>query len=77
VRLVSEYLIVPLPHKTIKMAENTKADEGVKVDETVKTDDAIRTDDEAGQGTAKSLVCNECGKSFRNQDAAEFHAVKS
>ncbi len=31
---------------------------------------------ESGQ-TAKSLVCNECGKQFRNQDLAEFHAAKS
>ena len=31
---------------------------------------------ESGQ-TAKSLVCNECGKKFRSQDAAEFHATKS
>ena len=24
-----------------------------------------------------SLVCNECGKKFRNQAAAEFHASKT
>lgn len=30
---------------------------------------------EAG-GTAKSLVCNECGKKFRNADLASFHATK-
>ena len=26
---------------------------------------------------AKSLVCNECGKKFRNHAAAEFHASKT
>ncbi len=26
---------------------------------------------------AKSLVCNECGKKFRSQAAAEFHASKT
>lgn len=26
---------------------------------------------------AMSLVCNECGKKFRNQAAAEFHAGKT
>ncbi len=26
---------------------------------------------------AMSLVCNECGKKFRNQAAAEFHASKT
>lgn len=31
---------------------------------------------ETGQ-LAKSLVCNECGKKFRSQEAAEFHATKS
>lgn len=27
-------------------------------------------------GAAKSLVCNECGKKFRNADLASFHATK-
>ncbi|KAL8382958.1 hypothetical protein RB595_006633 [Gaeumannomyces hyphopodioides] len=27
--------------------------------------------------TAQSLVCNECGKKFRNSDTATFHATKS
>ncbi len=31
---------------------------------------------EAVEG-AKSLVCNECGKKFRNQDQASFHASKT
>ena len=30
----------------------------------------------AGQ-QAKSLVCNECGKRFRNHDQATFHAAKT
>ncbi|KAK1633864.1 ubiquitin-related domain-containing protein [Colletotrichum phormii] len=28
-------------------------------------------------GTAKSLVCNECGKRFRSQDTASYHASKT
>jgi len=27
--------------------------------------------------TAQSLVCNECGKKFRNHDQASFHASKT
>jgi UBX domain-containing protein 1/4 len=29
-----------------------------------------------GGAEAKSLVCNECGKRFRNQDLAAYHATK-
>jgi UBX domain-containing protein 1/4 len=29
-----------------------------------------------GEG-AKSLVCNECGKKFRNSDLASYHASKT
>ncbi|KAL2757967.1 hypothetical protein ACRALDRAFT_2040281 [Sodiomyces alcalophilus JCM 7366] len=28
-------------------------------------------------GVAKSLVCNDCGKRFRNQDLASYHATKT
>lgn len=28
-------------------------------------------------GSAKSLVCNDCGKLFKNQDLASFHASKT
>jgi UBX domain-containing protein 1/4 len=28
-------------------------------------------------GQARSLVCNECGKRFRNSDLASFHASKT
>ena len=31
----------------------------------------------ADGAVAMSLVCNECGKKFRNQGAAEFHASKT
>ena len=31
----------------------------------------------ADGAVAMSLVCNECGKKFRNQAAAEFHASKT
>ncbi|KAF5018902.1 hypothetical protein F66182_9097 [Fusarium sp. NRRL 66182] len=32
---------------------------------------------ELESGTAKSLVCNECGKRFRNHDLATYHATKT
>ncbi|KAJ2624965.1 hypothetical protein GGI26_001077 [Coemansia sp. RSA 1358] len=35
--------------------------------ETGNVDDAV----------AQSLVCNECGKQFKNEDLAQYHAVKS
>ncbi|KAK1836020.1 putative UBA/TS-N domain-containing protein [Podospora conica] len=48
---------------------------------------AAAGDDEEGAGpsitpapegeNARSLVCNECGKKFRNNDAASFHASKT
>jgi hypothetical protein len=31
---------------------------------------------ESGQ-SAKSLICNECGKRFRNHDLASYHATKT
>ena len=33
--------------------------------------------EETSAGHANSLVCNECGKRFREQSQAEFHANKS
>lgn len=50
-----------------------------------EADKAADDDDEATQakiaeletGQAKSMVCNECGKKFRNMTAAEFHASKT
>ncbi|PFH60442.1 hypothetical protein XA68_10917 [Ophiocordyceps unilateralis] len=32
---------------------------------------------ELESGQARSLVCNECGKRFRNQDLASYHATKT
>jgi len=28
-------------------------------------------------GTAKSLICNDCGKRFKNHDLATYHATKT
>lgn len=40
--------------------------------------DAVRANiDALESGVAKSLVCNDCGKKFRNQDLASFHASKT
>lgn len=32
---------------------------------------------EIESGQARSLVCNECGKRFRNHDLASYHATKT
>ncbi|POR32406.1 Uncharacterized protein TPAR_07384 [Tolypocladium paradoxum] len=32
---------------------------------------------EAGRGQARSLICNDCGKRFRNHDLASYHATKT
>ncbi|KAF4120033.1 UBX protein [Geosmithia morbida] len=53
--------------------------------EDIQNEDADEEDDEEATkakiaeletGTAKSMVCNECGKKFRSVQAAEFHASK-
>ncbi|KAJ2629845.1 hypothetical protein H4R22_003070 [Coemansia sp. RSA 1290] len=31
----------------------------------------------AAEAEAQSLVCNDCGKQFKNEDLAQYHAVKS
>lgn len=58
-----------------------KSIEDIQKEEADKAED----DDEAATqakiaeletGTAKSMVCNECGKKFRSLEAAEFHASK-
>ena len=46
---------------------------------------SIQTEDDASAEppalkageVARSLVCNECGKRFRSQEQAEFHASKT
>ena len=37
----------------------------------------IDVDAREGGGTMKSLVCNDCGKRFRNADLASYHASKT
>lgn len=47
--------------------------------------DELQAEEAAGPTTAaldegqvaKSIVCNDCGKKFRGQDAAGFHAEKT
>ncbi|KAH6696986.1 DNA-binding protein [Plectosphaerella plurivora] len=40
--------------------------------------DAVKANiDALESGVAKSLVCNDCGKVFRNQDLASYHASKT
>ncbi|KAF2399196.1 hypothetical protein EJ06DRAFT_531518 [Trichodelitschia bisporula] len=45
-----------------------------KTIEELTSDDGPPGDD---VGEARSLVCNDCGKKFRNQAQAEYHATKS
>lgn len=50
--------------------------------EEIKAAQSQQADDEEGPALqpgeeARSLVCNDCGKKFRSQAQAEFHASKS
>ncbi|EQB58741.1 UBA/TS-N domain-containing protein [Colletotrichum gloeosporioides Cg-14] len=56
--------------------ELTAAADAAKADEDDENEvqaniDALET------GVAKSLVCNECGKRFKSQDTASYHATKT
>lgn len=53
-----------------KTIEEIKADEPAEASSV-----SIQSGEDAG--TALSLVCNECGKKFRSQAQAEFHASKT
>lgn len=44
---------------------------------TSKTDQKVESPSQASTEEARSLVCNDCGKTFRTQEQAEFHATKS
>lgn len=60
------------PLEELQAAEAAKAEDGDDEDDTKAQIQALET----GQA-ARSLVCNECGKKFRNQDLASFHASKT
>ncbi|KAJ1662054.1 hypothetical protein IW140_006220 [Coemansia sp. RSA 1813] len=49
------------------------------IEESADTGDAANSAAEqpAADAEAQSLVCNECGKQFKNEDLAQYHAVKS
>lgn len=67
------------PLETLKAAGSAKAaKEGAdgEMDDDEGATAAAISALESGQA-AKSLVCNECGKKFRSQATAEFHASKS
>ncbi|KAJ2386538.1 hypothetical protein GGI23_006468, partial [Coemansia sp. RSA 2559] len=46
------------------------------IEESAETGDAA-AEQPADDAEAQSLVCNECGKQFKNEDLAQYHAVKS
>jgi hypothetical protein len=59
----------PLEELTAKAAEDEAEDDDI---------DAVKANiDALESGVAKSLVCNDCGKLFRNQDLASYHASKT
>ncbi|OAQ61554.1 UBA/TS-N domain-containing protein [Pochonia chlamydosporia 170] len=60
------------PLEEIQAAEASKADDDEEEDAETKAKIA-----EIETGQARSLVCNECGKKFRNHDLATFHATKT
>ena len=59
--------------KPIEELQNTANSTTADVDE----DTAAQIAAIEGGETAKSLVCNECGKKFRSPQAAQFHATKT
>lgn len=59
-----------------KSIEDIQADEASKAED----DDDAETKAKIAEletGQAKSLVCNDCGKRFKNEDLASFHAAKT
>ncbi|KAK7431899.1 hypothetical protein QQZ08_001518 [Neonectria magnoliae] len=61
-----------------KSLDDIKADEATKkADEEDEDNDTKAQIAELETGQAQSLVCNECGKRFRNQDLASYHAGKT
>lgn len=58
--------------KSLEEIQAAQADDDEDEDETK----AKIAELETGQ-SAKSLICNECGKRFRNPDLASYHASKT
>lgn len=60
--------------------QDTPLDELVadaKADEEDEEMSNINVEGQEGAEGAKSLVCNDCGKRFRNADLASYHASKT
>ncbi|KAF7544181.1 hypothetical protein G7046_g9842 [Stylonectria norvegica] len=62
--------------KSLEDIQAAAADAKKEEDETADETQARITEIESGQA-ARSLVCNDCGKRFRNQDLASYHAGKT
>ena len=62
--------------KSLEDIQAAEAEKGEDEDESEEATQAKIAELESGATEAKSLVCEECGKKFRNHDAAEFHATK-
>lgn len=57
----------------LEKTQDTPLEELVEEDSTATVDAATLGD---GQ-VAQSIVCNDCGKKFRNKELAGFHAEKT
>ena len=51
--------------------------EAAKADDEDEEMSNINVEAQEGEEGAKSLVCNDCGKRFRNADLASYHASKT
>ncbi|ATY65862.1 UBX domain [Cordyceps militaris] len=60
-----------------KSIEEIQAEAATKAADDAEDDDTKAQIAALESGTAKSLVCNECGKKFRTPDLASFHASKT
>lgn len=57
--------------------EDIQAAEASKAADDEDEDDTRAQINELETGQARSLICNDCGKRFRNQDLASYHASKT
>ncbi|KAK0387288.1 hypothetical protein NLU13_5601 [Sarocladium strictum] len=60
-----------------KSMEDIQAAEASKAADDEDEDDTRAQINELETGQARSLICNDCGKRFRNQDLASYHASKT
>jgi len=59
-----------------KPLDELLAEDKAKQEEEEEDEESKINVDSTGEAGMKSLVCNECGKQFKNADFASYHATK-